>query len=125
MEYLLIHKAPRGNRYDYELLYDGKGRSGETFLSGLIDVDQLKQQAKHPCDGNRSGLNESRSGSGRPLVGVQSDASRSPKNGEKDYKNSNFKQNDDEGEENAIIKGYNNEKSYHSSMVMLSKAEEL
>jgi len=42
LEYLLIHRGGRGQSFVYELLYDGKGRSGEHFFMGLIDVAKLR-----------------------------------------------------------------------------------
>ena len=42
MEYLLVHRGGRGQNFVYELLYDGKGRIGEPFLIGLIDVESLR-----------------------------------------------------------------------------------
>jgi hypothetical protein len=41
LEYLLVHRGTRGQSYVYELLYDGSGYDGKSFLMGLIDVNQL------------------------------------------------------------------------------------
>lgn len=62
MEYLLAHRAGAG--FSYELAYDGTGQDGKPFVPGLIDVEALK----HGYDGERSGVNGARSGSGRPPV---------------------------------------------------------
>jgi DNA primase len=43
LEYVLVHRGRRGQSFEYELLYEGEGRSGEPFLMGLIDVDQLRK----------------------------------------------------------------------------------
>ncbi|GMQ88653.1 MAG: hypothetical protein BMS9Abin09_0083 [Gammaproteobacteria bacterium] len=75
LEYLLVHRDARGNRFAYELLYDGQGQDGQPFLPGLIDVAQLK----HAYDANRSGSNGKRSGGGRPVVGGQSGGGQTPK----------------------------------------------
>jgi DNA primase catalytic core len=64
LEYLLIHRGGRGQSFEYELLYDGAGENDERRVSGLIDVDALRNY-----DAERSGQAEPRSGSGRPLVG--------------------------------------------------------
>ncbi len=61
MEYVLTHRADHGQGFVYELVYDGGGKEGHRFLSGLLDVDAL-----------RSGQKGERSGAGRPLVGPQS-----------------------------------------------------
>jgi DNA primase len=42
LEYLLVHRGGPGQRFVYELLYDGQGESGEAFLTGLLDVDTLE-----------------------------------------------------------------------------------
>ncbi|HFD11989.1 MAG TPA: toprim domain-containing protein [Crenotrichaceae bacterium] len=67
MEYLLIHRGGRGQSFVYELLYDGKGKNGETFLMGLIDTDKLKK--KNDCDEKKSGVNEDKAVASRPQVG--------------------------------------------------------
>ena len=35
LEYLLVHRGRRGRQFVYELLYEGEGQSGESFLMGL------------------------------------------------------------------------------------------
>ncbi len=42
LEYVLPHRTGHGNSKQYELLYDGQGRKGETFLLGLMDSAKLK-----------------------------------------------------------------------------------
>jgi DNA primase len=64
MEYLLVHRGGRGQSFAYELLYQGEGEAGESFLMGLIDVDRLRY------DGQRSGQNGDRSGSESDRSGV-------------------------------------------------------
>ncbi len=41
MEYVLVHHGGRGQSFVYELLYDGEGRDGSSFMMKLIDVDKL------------------------------------------------------------------------------------
>jgi DNA primase len=43
MEYLLTHRGHRGQSFDYELLYNGEGKSGDHFMMGLLDVEQLTE----------------------------------------------------------------------------------
>jgi hypothetical protein len=89
---------------------------------GLIDVDQLKDVCTTSSSrGNKSEL----AGSLRSHDGPLSVDERTAKKTEKDYKNSNFKKNDDEDEENAVITGCNNTKSYHSGVALMAKADEL
>ena len=73
LEYLIVHHGGRGQQYLYELAYNGEGQNGETFMTGLLDVKQLK---KHKYDENRSGVNEDLSGTGRPQVGPKSGGCR-------------------------------------------------
>src|SRR6185312_7518562 len=61
LEYLLVHRVRAGQGYEYELLYDGSGASGERFLMGL--TDPLTAEA-YAYDGKRSG-------SGRALGGAR------------------------------------------------------
>jgi hypothetical protein len=77
LEYVLVHRGT-GNRFSYELLYDGQGQDGQPFLPGLLDIDQLK----HAYDAKRSGQKAHRSGSGRPPVGGQSGAGQHGKDAE-------------------------------------------
>ena len=42
MEYVLVHRGGRGQSFVYELLYDGQGKNGQSFLIGLADVEQLR-----------------------------------------------------------------------------------
>ena len=49
LEYLLVHRGGPGQRFIYEMLYDGQGEAGAAFLTGLLDVDAL---ASHEYDTN-------------------------------------------------------------------------
>ena len=44
MEYVLVHRGRRGQSFEYELLHDGRQHQG-AHLSGLIDIEQLKDKA--------------------------------------------------------------------------------
>ena len=83
MEYLLIHRAQRGQGYVYELLYDGDAQMG-VHLSGLIDVQALKTQTQtqiqtktqtqtepQTYDAQRSAFGVEQSAPGRGVVGGQ------------------------------------------------------
>lgn len=72
LEYLLLHRGGRGQSFVYELLYDGAGKDGEPFLTGLLDVDALR----HEYDSDRSGQTGERSGSSRGQVGGVSGGGR-------------------------------------------------
>jgi DNA primase len=76
LEYLLVHRADRGQGHIYELIYDGDGRS-EPHLSGLIDVESL---GSYICDGQRSGVNGQRSAPGPGAVRPRSGGGRDARN---------------------------------------------
>jgi DNA primase len=68
LEYLLTHRAERGQGFAYELLFDGDVAAG-VHLSGLIDAAGLGER---DYDAQRSGPNVERSASGRGAVGLRS-----------------------------------------------------
>ena len=70
LEYLVAHRTRTGGN-EYELVYELAGDDGARF-PGLADIEALK----HAYDAARSGLSDTRSGSGRPLVGPQSAGGR-------------------------------------------------
>lgn len=74
LEYVLVHRAPRGQGVAYELVYEGQGEDGTPFLTGLIDAEQL---ARPGYDVERSASQAGRSGPSRPLVGGVSGGGRS------------------------------------------------
>jgi DNA primase len=63
LEYLLVHRAERGQGHVYELLYDGDGRTAP-HLIGLLDAGDLDAYDKR-----RSGAGQARSAPGRGAVG--------------------------------------------------------
>lgn len=70
MEYLLTHRAARGQMFVYELLYAGEGKDGASFVMGLIDPAKLETaRPASDYDGDRAGLNGHWAGPGRPPVG--------------------------------------------------------
>ena len=72
LEYLLIHRASRGQGHDYELLYAGEGDAGSRFLMGLADIAPLPENPTPTYDEQRSGLNRQQSAPGRAAVGSES-----------------------------------------------------
>ncbi|MBB6249430.1 CHC2 zinc finger domain-containing protein [Rhodanobacter sp. A1T4] len=73
LEYVLIHRADRGQRFDYELLYDGEGEHGGRFLMGLTEANGVAMTA---YDDDRSGVSAARSVPGRATVGPVSGRGR-------------------------------------------------
>lgn len=78
LEYLLAHRVARGQGLEYELVYEGEGDAGGRFLMGLKDMmpsSKINPQ-NFAYDAQRSGVNETWSGSGRGVVGGQSAGGR-------------------------------------------------
>ena len=61
LEYVAVRRQGQGG-WEYELVHDGLGEDGQRFLTGLLDVAELR----------RSGSGGQRSVPGRPLVGPES-----------------------------------------------------
>jgi DNA primase len=87
LEYLLIHRALRGQGFAYELL-DDRGDDGDQntsdakHLPGLIDVAALQTSqtaSVHNYDAQRSASNGERSATGRGVVGMRSGVSPTAK----------------------------------------------
>jgi DNA primase catalytic core len=74
LELVWVHRGPHGASL-YELAWDGDSQDdGEPHLAGLIDPDQL--EVEHVYDTDRSGLEDDRSGAGRPPVAARSGPGR-------------------------------------------------
>lgn len=77
LEYLVTHRAERGQGFAHELLFDGDA-AASVHLSGLIDVQSLSaRDYPHEYDRQRSVLQAERSAPGRGAVGQRSGAGRS------------------------------------------------
>ncbi len=74
LEYLLTHRAERGQGFAYELLFDGDVAAG-VHLSGLIDTAGL---GARDYDVQRSGSKPERSAPGRGVVGLRSGVVHAP-----------------------------------------------
>jgi len=114
MEYLLVHRGGRGQSYVYELLYQGEGKQGESFLMGLIDVDKLRY------DENKSGQNECRSGVGQPPVRGQSGSGQGDEIGENAYDNRASDNIKDDHAEKALLRPNKKNGSYRSHTQAIS-----
>jgi len=69
LEYVLVHRGGPGQRFVYELLWDGQGDEGRPFLMGLIDVERLGEPDALHYDGNREGSEAYREGTLSPPRG--------------------------------------------------------
>lgn len=54
MEYLLVHRGGRGQSFEYELLYQDEGESGDRFVIGLMDTRQLKEKPSRSSQSAKS-----------------------------------------------------------------------
>jgi len=117
MEYLLSHRAQRGQGFVFELIYDGGGKDGTPFLPGLIAPERLG----HEYDAERSGQNEERSGPGRPPVGPKSAGGRGGGNGEKGSEGEGMPATERKNGQNARLGSLSLQQPYSQAVV----AEEL
>jgi hypothetical protein len=77
LEYVLARRSADGTTFLYELAYDGQGKDGTPFLTGLIEPSSLQRKPQEqPYDGHRSGQNEGGSAPGRAQVGEVSGGGR-------------------------------------------------
>jgi hypothetical protein len=96
LEYLLPHRADHGQGFVYELVYDGGGKDGARFVSGLFDVEKLRAEEQgHAYDEKHSGVNASDSGPIRPVFGPDSGPIPGEKNAGSSYEIAPEKRADD------------------------------
>ncbi len=74
LEYVLTHRADHGQGFVHELVYDGGGKDGRRFLSGLLDVEKLR--AATPTTAHLAGLNGEVAGGARGQSGPVAAGSR-------------------------------------------------
>jgi len=67
LEYLIPHRGSRGQTFEYELFYDGKGKDGKTFLHGLISVEKLRGN----YDVNLAGVKDNKAGQIQDNAGLK------------------------------------------------------
>ncbi len=77
MEYVLIHRGGRGQSFVYELLYQGEGEGGESFLLGLADMESLNY------DANKKPRNPNKEPSSSPQVAAKLPSGSTRKNAAK------------------------------------------
>ena len=79
LEYVLVHRVRSGQGYEYELLYDGEGETGDRFVMGL--ADPAASPTAHGYDDQRSGVEPQRSATGRDAVAGRSGGGQPPESG--------------------------------------------
>ena len=67
LEYLIPHRGSRGQTFEYELFYDGKGKDGKSFLHGLISVEKLRGS----YDVNLAGVKDNKAGQIQKSAGLK------------------------------------------------------
>lgn len=112
MEYLLVHRGGRGQRFVYELQYQGEGEAGQPFVMGLLDVAKLDGALRY--DANRSGQNSDRSGSGQPSVSPRSGGGRGGENGGSARRDAHLHAIDTEEREDALLQPTDDAPSYRT-----------
>ncbi len=82
LEYVLVHRAPRGQGVHYELVYASADHTADALIfSGLRNVETLAYDAERSdLTPERSAPNDERSGVGRPAVGGRPGGGRSRAN---------------------------------------------
>jgi len=112
MEYLLVHRGGRGQRFVYELLYQGEGEEGEPFAMGLLDVAKLGSSSSY--DASRSGPDGDRSGVGQPLVSPRSGGGPGAGNGGNGRQSKLLRGSESTEAENALLRRADSAASYRS-----------
>jgi len=118
MEYLLVHRGGRGQSFVYELLYDGQGKDGESFMMGLIDIEQLKTTTQ-----TTRGKTTELAGSKRPQNGRKAAGSRDTKNNDKPLHDKACDKEEGKQLENTYIKGNTTASYRNDSPVLMAKAD--
>jgi post-segregation antitoxin (ccd killing protein) len=88
LEYVLVHSGSRGKSIVYELLYQGEGGDGESFLMGLLDVKKLGyDEQKEPPAENKEPLKLNKEPSSSPQSAPKEPSSSTGKNAGKPINN--------------------------------------
>jgi hypothetical protein len=78
LEYVIAHRADHGTGLVYELVYNGAGKDGKRFLSGLLDTEKLR--LTHGYDEKHPGQNVKHPAPIRPVSGPHPGAIRPTEN---------------------------------------------
>lgn len=110
LEYLARHRG-HGRAVAFELLFDGRGKDGQPFMSGLLDLSTLG----YTYDAERSGQTAHRSGCGQPLVSPRSGGGQGGENGDSPNGTVGLPTSEGSTDENARLGGINFPASYAPS----------
>jgi hypothetical protein len=75
LEYVLVHRGKRGQSFVYELLYQGEGEDGKSFLLGLSEPEKLR------CDEKKERSDKKEEPLRSPQVAVKEPQGSSDKKG--------------------------------------------
>ncbi|NCB40162.1 MAG: toprim domain-containing protein, partial [Erysipelotrichia bacterium] len=124
LEYLIPHRGSRGQTFEYELFYDGKGKDGKTFLHGLISVEKLRGN----YDVNLAGANDNKAGQNQKNAGLKRGQNGGVSGGWRGIAHPQLKpvkeQNPEESLKNAHLEPDKQNSSYHSHDSSLAAKEE-
>lgn len=123
LEYLIPHRGSRGQTFEYELFYDGKGKDGKTFLHGLISVEKLRGN----YDVNLAGANDNKAGQNQKNAGLKRGQNGGVSGAWRGVANPQLKpvngQNSKESLKNAHLEADNENSSYRSHVSSLAAKE--
>lgn len=74
LEYVLVHRGGRGQSFVYELLYDGQVENAHAFMSGLLDIANLKTdyaEKNEPPKAMFEGASSPQRAAHKPLVSTR------------------------------------------------------
>jgi hypothetical protein len=109
LEYVLVHRGSRGKCFIYELLYDGEGQDNQSFMMGLMNINNLK----HQYDTNKEHTKSKKKPSSSPQVVPKEHSGRSAKSTRKANKQKASSLDEDKTTPEVLIGNKNNGASYN------------
>ena len=123
LEYVLAHHGRNGQRFVYELVFDGELTSEQPQLIGLIDVEQLKKRViSEATTADLTGQNDDLAHSSRPANGQLAATLRTSENGVQSSPDKALAESAIAEPENAPIRQKNNSASHRSSVPLATSA---
>ncbi|WP_419634971.1 hypothetical protein [Thiolapillus sp.] len=126
LEYVYAHHGKNGQRYVYELVFDGELTNEQPQLIGLIDVEQLKKRpVTETMTDNLTVSNGNLPHSFRAASGNLPGSFRTPETGTQPSTDKALAESDLTEPENALIRQKNNAASHRSSSIPLAASAEV
>jgi hypothetical protein len=117
LEHVYAHSGRNGQRFIYELVFDGESQDSQPQLPGLIDVDQLNEATTFNLVASSADLVHG----SWPACGELEASLSLPENTDKPCENRGSSAIDDEGHEKPPIPGKGNGASYDGQDVQVSR----